>query len=68
MITEINPSIMHRANQLQVLYYLSEFHHNQKLFKMTRADVVEYLDSCASLKNQILIINGKERTICAEYS
>jgi integrase len=45
MITEINPSIMYRANQLQILYYLSEFYHNQKLFKMTRADVVEYLDS-----------------------
>jgi hypothetical protein len=44
MVTEINPSIMYRAHQLQVLCYLSEFYHNQKLFsKMTRVDVVGYV-------------------------
>jgi integrase/recombinase XerD len=46
MNAEVNPTIMHRRNQLLVLSYLSEFYHNQKLFsKMTRNDILAYLDS-----------------------
>jgi hypothetical protein len=46
MIAEINPAVMHRKNQVEVLCYLSEFHNNQKLFSdMTRNDILAYLDS-----------------------
>jgi integrase/recombinase XerD len=46
MNAEVNPSAMHRKNQLEVLCYLSEFYNNQKLFsKMTHDDVLGYLDS-----------------------
>jgi integrase/recombinase XerD len=46
MNAEINPAIMSRRNLLVVLCYLSEFHHNKKLFsKMTRDNVLAYLDS-----------------------
>jgi hypothetical protein len=46
MNAEINPSLMHKRNQMQVLCYLSEFHNNQKLFtKMTSNDILAYLDS-----------------------
>ena len=46
MYAEINPSVMHRKNQLMVLSHLSDFCNNQKLFsKMTRNDVLGYLDS-----------------------
>jgi integrase len=46
MNAEVNPTIMHKKNQLQVLCYLCEFHNNQKLFsEMTRNDILAYLDS-----------------------
>jgi hypothetical protein len=45
-IAEINPVLLHRKNQVEVLCYLSEFHNNQKLYsEMTRNDVLAYLDS-----------------------
>ena len=46
MNAEINPSLMHKRNQMQVLCYLSEYHNNQKPFReMTSNDILAYLDS-----------------------
>jgi hypothetical protein len=43
---EVNPSLNHKRNQLQILCYLSEFCGNQTPFiKMTRNNIFSYLDS-----------------------
>jgi integrase/recombinase XerD len=42
---EVNPSIQHRLNQLTVLSYLSDFHKQKPFSKMTRDDILQYLDS-----------------------
>ena len=44
MNVEVNPSIHHRANQIRTLSYLSEFHKQKPFSKMTRDDVLQYLD------------------------
>jgi hypothetical protein len=46
MNSEINPSLMHKRNQMQVLCYLSEYHNNQIPFReMTTEDILAYLDT-----------------------
>jgi|SRR5215213_3428898 len=46
MTTEVNPSLMHKRNQMQVLCYLSEHYNNLKPFKqMTSNDIISYLDT-----------------------
>jgi hypothetical protein len=46
MKAEVNSSLMHKKNIMQVLCYLSEHHNNLKLFReMTSNDVLSYLDT-----------------------
>jgi hypothetical protein len=45
MNVEVNPSIHHRTNQIRTLSYFSEFHKQKPFSKMTRDDVLQYLDS-----------------------
>jgi integrase len=42
---EINPVIAHKKNQLQVFCYLSEYCIQKPFIKMTRADILGYLDT-----------------------
>jgi integrase len=44
MNSEINPSASHREGQLKILCYLSDFHNQRPFPKMTRNDVMQYLD------------------------
>ena len=44
MNSEINPSASHREGQLKILCYLSDFHNERPFSKMTRNDVMHYLD------------------------
>jgi integrase/recombinase XerD len=44
MNSEINPSASHREGQLKILCYLSDFHNQRPFSKMTRNDVMQYLD------------------------
>ena len=43
--TEINPSLAYKSNQLRTLTYPSEFCKQKPFIKMTRDDVLAYLDS-----------------------
>ena len=45
MNVEVNPSIHHRINQIRTLIYLSKFHKQKFFSKMTRDDVLQYLNS-----------------------
>jgi integrase len=45
MIIEVNPSIQYRSTQIITLCYFSNFHKQKPFLKMTRDDVVQYLDS-----------------------
>ena len=45
MNVEVNPSIHHMTNQIRTLSYLSNFHKQKPFSKMTRDDIVQYLDS-----------------------
>jgi hypothetical protein len=45
MNVEVNPSIAHRSNQIRTLSYLSEFHKQKPFSKMTRNDIIQYLES-----------------------
>ena len=46
MNAEVNPSLMHKRNQMQVLCLLSEHHNNQILFSdMTSNDILSYMDT-----------------------
>jgi hypothetical protein len=45
MNVEINPSIHHRTNQIRTLSYISGFHNQKPFLKMTRNDVLQYLDT-----------------------
>jgi hypothetical protein len=45
MNIEVNPSIAHRSNQIRTLSYLSEFHKQKPFSKMTRNDIIQYLES-----------------------
>ena len=46
MKAEVNSSLMHKKNIMQVLCYLSEHHNNLKSFRqMTSNDVLSYLDT-----------------------
>jgi hypothetical protein len=45
MNIEVNPSIHHRTNQIRTLSYLSDFHKQKPFSKMTRDDVLQYLNS-----------------------
>jgi len=45
MNIEVNPSIAHRSNQIRTLSYLSEFHKQKPFSKMTRNDIILYLES-----------------------
>ena len=42
---EINPSLSYKSNQLRTLCYLSEFCKQKPFTKMTRDDILAYLDS-----------------------
>jgi integrase/recombinase XerD len=42
---EVNPSIHHRSNQIRTLSYLSEFHKQKSFSKMTKDDILQYLNS-----------------------
>jgi integrase len=44
MNSEINPSASHREGQLKILCYLSDFHNQRPYSKMTRNDIMQYLD------------------------
>jgi hypothetical protein len=43
--TEINPSLAYKSNQLKALCYLSTFYKQKPFAKMSRDDVLAYLDS-----------------------
>ena len=45
MNVEINLSVLYRREQLAVLCYLSEFHHQKSFKDMTREDIIGYLNS-----------------------
>jgi hypothetical protein len=45
MNEEINLSVLYKREQLAVLCYLSEFHHQKSFKDMTREDIVGYLNS-----------------------
>ena len=45
MNIEVNPSMHHRSSQIRTLCYLSEFHKQKPFSKMTREDVLQYLNS-----------------------
>ena len=45
MNVEVNPSIHHKSAQIVTLCYISNFHKQKSFLKMTRDDVLQYLDS-----------------------
>ena len=45
MNIEVNPSIHHRTNQIRTLSYLSKFHKQKSFSKLTKDDVLQYLNS-----------------------
>jgi hypothetical protein len=45
MNSEINPSVSYKESQLKTLCYLSDFQNQKPFSKMTRNDVLQYLDS-----------------------
>ena len=46
MNAEINPSLMHKRNQMQIICYLSKYHNNQKPFReMTSNAILAYLNT-----------------------
>src|SRR6266487_6168572 len=45
MYSEINPSASHRESHLKTLCYLSDFQNQKPFSKMTREDILRYLDS-----------------------
>ena len=45
MNSEINPSLSYKEGQLKTLCYLSDFHSQKPFSKMTRDDILKYLDS-----------------------
>jgi hypothetical protein len=45
MNAEVNPSPSHKEGQLKTLCYLSDFQNQKPFSKMTRNDVLQYLDS-----------------------
>jgi hypothetical protein len=45
MNSEINPSVSYKESQLKTLCYLSESQNQKSFSKMTRNDILQYLDS-----------------------
>jgi|SRR5215211_7242972 integrase/recombinase XerD len=45
MNTEVNPVLAHKRNQMQILCYLSEYCKQTPFIKMTRKDILGYLDT-----------------------
>jgi hypothetical protein len=45
MNAEVNPSLAHKRNQMQILCYLSTHCKQKPFIKMTRKDILGYLDS-----------------------
>lgn len=64
MNVEINPSIHHRTNQIRTLSYISGFHNQKPFLKMTRNDVLQYLDTHRNPEESDSLHNGLALIIC----
>src|SRR5215217_3079683 len=67
MIAEINPSTSYIENQIKTLCYLSDSIKQKPFSKLTRDDILGYLDSHRRSEESDPSINGSPLIICVGY-